>query len=389
MTSRGPADLIPDPEVEATAFQAAAFQPAIVGPNWSALPLPAVILDAEGRIAALNDLAEAFLNISARSSVGQAIEGAEMLKRLRIVPPLGTVLDRVSKGHEAQTRAGIRFEIGDRSGGHSDRYATLHAGPAPSPAGGTVILIAPQEGGGRLGQGQAARSAARSAIGMAEMLAHEIKNPLAGIRGAAQLIGMNLRPEDRDLAELIVAESRRIVELLDQVERFGDTSAPRLATVNIHDALERVRRSADVGFGKGLRILPDYDPSLPSALIDADQMVQVCLNLVKNATEAIQRAGTGTTIRLHTFYDGALRLAPTEAEPQGRSLPLQIEIEDDGPGIPDSIVAQVFEPFVSGRENGTGLGLALVSKIIADHGAWIALESRPGRTVFRISLPKA
>ena len=389
MTPRGPADLIPDPEVEATAFQASAFQPAIVGPNWSALPLPAVILDAEGRIAALNDLAEAFLNISARSSVGQAIEGAEMLKRLRIVPPLGTVLDRVSKGHEAQTRAGIRFEIGDRSGGHSDRYATLHAGPAPSPAGGTVILIAPQEGGGRLGQGQAARSAARSAIGMAEMLAHEIKNPLAGIRGAAQLIGMNLRPEDRDLAELIVAESRRIVELLDQVERFGDTSAPRLATVNIHDALERVRRSADVGFGKGLRILPDYDPSLPSALIDADQMVQVCLNLVKNAAEAIQRAGTGTTIRLHTFYDGALRLAPTEAEPQGRSLPLQIEIEDDGPGIPDSIVAQVFEPFVSGRENGTGLGLALVSKIIADHGAWIALESRPGRTVFRISLPKA
>ena len=225
---------------------------------------------------------------------------------------------------------------------------------------------------------------------MSEMLAHEIKNPLAGIRGAAQLIGMNLRPEDKDLAELIVAESRRIVELLDQVERFGDTSAPRLAAVNIHDVLERVRRSADVGFGKGLDILPDYDPSLPPALIDADQLVQVCLNLVKNAAEAIHRAGRRTgTIRIHTFYDGALRLAPSEAEPQGRSLPLQIEIEDDGPGIPDSLVAEVFEPFVSGRENGTGLGLALVSKIIADHGAWIALESRPGRTVFRLSLPKA
>lgn len=379
-----PARSAPDPEVES-----GSFHPAIVGPNWSALPLPAVILDSRGRIAALNDLAEAFLNISARSSVGVAIEGAEMAKRLRVVPSLGAILERVAEGHEAQTRAGVRFEIGDRSGGHSDRYATLHAGPAPSPAGGTVILIAPQEGGGRLGQGQAARSAARAAIGMAEMLAHEIKNPLAGIRGAAQLIGMNLRPEDHDLAELIVAESRRIVELLDQVERFGDTSAPRLAAVNIHDVLERVRRSADVGFGKGLRIVPDYDPSLPPALIDADQMVQVCLNLVKNAAEAIHRAGTGGTIRLHTFYDRALRLAPSEAEPQGRSLPLQIEIEDDGPGIPDSIVGEVFEPFVSGRENGTGLGLALVSKIITDHGAWIALESRPGRTVFRLSLPKA
>ena len=386
MTARARPAQDPDPDVESRT----GFHPAVVGPNWSALPLPAVILDSQGRIAALNDLAEAFLNISARSSVGLAIEGAEMAKRLRVVPSLGAILDRVREGHEAQTRAGVRFEIGDRSGGHSDRYATLHAGPAPSPAGGTVILIAPQEGGGRLGRGQAARSAARAAIGMSEMLAHEIKNPLAGIRGAAQLIGMNLRPEDKDLAELIVAESRRIVELLDQVERFGDTSAPRLAAVNIHDVLERVRRSADVGFGKGLDILPDYDPSLPPALIDADQLVQVCLNLVKNAAEAIHRAGRRTgTIRIHTFYDGALRLAPSEAEPQGRSLPLQIEIEDDGPGIPDSLVAEVFEPFVSGRENGTGLGLALVSKIIADHGAWIALESRPDRTVFRLSLPKA
>ena len=386
MTARARPAQDPGPDVESHT----GFHPAVVGPNWSALPLPAVILDSQGRIAALNDLAEAFLNISARSSVGLAIEGAEMAKRLRVVPSLGAILDRVREGHEAQTRAGVRFEIGDRSGGHSDRYATLYAGPAPSPAGGTVILIAPQEGGGRLGRGQAARSAARAAIGMSEMLAHEIKNPLAGIRGAAQLIGMNLRPEDKDLAELIVAESRRIVELLDQVERFGDTSAPRLAAVNIHDVLERVRRSADVGFGKGLDILPDYDPSLPPALIDADQLVQVCLNLVKNAAEAIHRAGRRTgTIRIHTFYDGALRLAPSEAEPQGRSLPLQIEIEDDGPGIPDSLVAEVFEPFVSGRENGTGLGLALVSKIIADHGAWIALESRPGRTVFRLSLPKA
>src|SRR5690606_26165318 len=229
---------------------------------------------------------EAFLNISCRSSLGHALEGPEMLKRLRIVPSLGSILERMREGHEALNHAGVRFEIGDRSGGHSDRVATVHAGQAPSPEGGTVILLAPSDGGGRLGQGQAARSAARSAIGMAEMLAHEIKNPLAGIRGAAQLIGMNLEAEDRDLADLIVAESRRIVELLDQVERFGDTSAPRLAAVNIHDVLERVRRSAAVGFGRGLRIVPDYDPSLPPALVDSDQLVQVCLNLVKNAAEA-------------------------------------------------------------------------------------------------------
>ncbi|WP_062561191.1 two-component system sensor histidine kinase NtrB [Paracoccus aminovorans] len=385
MTARPRSDMARDPEVET----GAGFIPAEVGPNWAALPLPAIILDAQGRIAAMNDLAEAFLNLSCRSSLGLALEGPELLKRLRIVPTLGSILDRVREGHDALNRAGVRFEIGDRSGGHTDRFGTIHAGAAPSPAGGIAVLIAPQDGGGRLGNGQAARSAARSAIGMAEMLAHEIKNPLAGIRGAAQLIGMNLAAEDRDLADLIVAESRRIVELLDQVERFGDTSAPRLSAVNVHDVLERVRRSASVGFGRGLRIVPEYDPSLPPALIDADQLVQVCLNLVKNAAEAIQRAGQGGTIRIRSFYDGTLRLAPTEAEPQGRSLPLQIEIEDDGPGIPETIVAEVFEPFVSGRENGTGLGLALVSKIITDHGAWIALDTRPGRTVFRLSLPKA
>ncbi|TWI37116.1 two-component system sensor histidine kinase NtrB [Paracoccus sulfuroxidans] len=371
--------------------QGAGFVPAQVGPNWAALPLPALILDSEGRIAALNDLAEVFLNISNRSALGQELEGPEMQGRLRIVPPLASVIAPIRAGHEALSHSGVRFEIGDRAGGHAPRLATLHAGPVPDPEGGVMVLIAASDGAGRLGQGVAARSAARSAIGMAEMLAHEIKNPLAGIRGAAQLIAMNLAPEDRDLAELIVAESRRIVELLERVEKFGDTSGPRLQPVNIHDVLERVRRLAVVGFGKGLRITTEYDPSLPPALVDNDQLVQVCLNLVKNAAEALQRAGRGHSgaIRLRSFYDGTLRLAPTKAEPQGRSLPLQIEIEDDGPGIPEAIADEVFEPFVSGRENGSGLGLALVSKIIADHGAWIALDSRPGRTVFRISLPKA
>ncbi|UXU74997.1 MULTISPECIES: two-component system sensor histidine kinase NtrB [unclassified Paracoccus (in: a-proteobacteria)] len=385
MSARGRAPERPDPEVETCA----GFCPAEVGPNWAALPLPAIILDAQGRIAAMNDLAEAFLNVSCRSSLGLAIEGPEMLKRLRILPALGAILAPMRQGHEALNRAGVRFQIGDRAGGHVERMATLHVGHAPSPAGGFAVLIAPVEGNGRLAQGQAARLAARSAIGMAEMLAHEIKNPLAGIRGAAQLIGMNLQAEDRELADLIVAESRRIVELLDQVERFGDTSPPVLAAVNVHDVLERVRRLAGVGFGQGLRIVPEYDPSLPMARVDADQMVQVCLNLVRNAAEAIGRGGAGGTIRLRSFYDGTLRLAPTEAEPLGRSLPLQIEVEDDGPGIPPAIADAMFEPFVSGRENGTGLGLALVSKIIADHGAWIAVDSRPGRTVFRLSLPKA
>ena len=366
------------------------FVPARVGPNWVGLPLPALVIDAQGRIAGMNDLAEPFLNVSARSSLGQMLEGPAMQARLRIVPPLAPLIARARAAHDVLTHASVRFEIGDRTGGHSSHLASVHIGPGHSPEGSVLVLITPMDGVSRLGQGAAVRSAVRSAIGMADMLAHEIKNPLAGIRGAAQLLAMNLGARDREFADLIVDESRRIVKLLEQVERFGDTTGPRLAPVNIHDVLERVRRSATVGFARGMRIVTEYDPSLPPALADADQLVQVCMNLVKNAAEALARTGRDDgVIRLRSFYDGALRLAPSDANPSGLSLPLQIEIEDNGPGIPDAIADEVFEPFVSGRENGTGLGLALVSKILTDHGAWLALESRPGRTVLRISLAKA
>ncbi|MFN3274263.1 MAG: two-component system sensor histidine kinase NtrB [Paracoccus sp. (in: a-proteobacteria)] len=363
------------------------FTEAAPGPGWHSLPLPALILDDCGRVAAMNEAAEIWLNMSRNSTLGKSLEGDEMTARLRILPALRPLATRVQATDESVYHPAISFEIGDRVGGHLARRAAVHLARATETGGAVSILVVPQEVDG-LHQARNVRSAARSAIGMAEMLAHEIKNPLAGIRGAAQLMAMNATPEDREMAEMIVSESRRIVALLDQVERFGDTSAPHLAPVNIHDVLEQVRRSAKVGFARDISISTDYDPSLPMALADADQLVQVCLNLVKNAAEAL-KGKAGGTIRLHSFYDHTLRRPPDDTDPSGCPLPLQIEIEDNGPGFPPAIADQVFEPFVSGRENGTGLGLALVSKIITDHGALIRVDSRPGRTVFRISLPKA
>jgi two-component system nitrogen regulation sensor histidine kinase GlnL len=219
---------------------------------------------------------------------------------------------------------------------------------------------------------------------MAEMLAHEIKNPLAGIIGAAQLLGMNLAPEDLELADLVVAESRRIVKLLEQVEQFGNLSPPDLQPVNLHDLLDRARRSALLGFGAHMKIVENYDPSLPLAWGDPDQLLQVFLNLIKNASEAADKKGG--IIRLRSYFEHSFRLRRSDRT--GHSLPLQIEVIDDGPGLPDAIRDDVFDPFVSGRENGTGLGLALVSKIMSDHGGWISVTSVPGRTVFRLSLPR-
>jgi two-component system nitrogen regulation sensor histidine kinase GlnL len=249
-----------------------------------------------------------------------------------------------------------------------------------------LLLISPREIADRLGRSMNVTSAAKSAIGMAEMLAHEIKNPLAGISGAAQLLSMGLGAEDRELTDLIVEETRRIVKLLEQVEQFGNLRPPDRRPVNIHDALDRARKSALMGFAANMTIVEDYDPSLPATFADSDQLMQVFLNLIKNASEAAGRNGGGT-IRLHTFYDLSLRIRHSDGP--GKALPLQVEVIDDGPGIPPGIAKSIFEPFVSGRENGTGLGLALVSKIIADHGGWIAVDSVPGRTVFRVSLPVA
>jgi two-component system nitrogen regulation sensor histidine kinase GlnL len=173
------------------------------------------------------------------------------------------------------------------------------------------------------------------------------------------------------------------VKLLEQVEQFGNLRPPDRKPVNIHDALDRARKSAQMGFAAHMQIIEDYDPSLPLTLADSDQLMQVFLNLIKNAAEA---AGSKRgTIRLHTRYDQSLRLRRKDGT--GAILPLTIEVIDDGPGIPPEIAADIFEPFVSGRENGTGLGLALISKIISDHEGWISVDSVPGRTVFRVSLP--
>lgn len=342
---------------------------------WNSLPTPALLIDGNDLVTEINPAAELFLNLSAR-----ALRGQPLLERLAISAPLEEVFARVRANRSALFVNDVDLTTGERA----PVQCNLQAAPLGEDPQMILFLITPREISDRLGRASLVKSAARSAIGMAEMLAHEIKNPLAGIAGAAQLLSMNLSGEDLELTDLIVDETRRIVKLLEQVERFGDVRPPEKRPVNIHDVLDRAHKSAALGFGAQMMIVEDYDPSLPPTLGDADQLTQVFLNLLKNASEA---SGGRGTIRIRTFYDLSLRLR--RADGHGQALPLQVEIIDDGPGIPLDIAASVFEPFVSGRENGTGLGLALVSKIISDHDGWITLDSVPGRTVFRISLPVA
>ncbi len=350
------------------------------GAIWASLPMAAVLIDSAGRVLEANSAAEALLNASARSLKGQPLPD-----RLQIDADLDDACARV-RAHQAPL---ILNDIEVRVGGRAALPATVQVAPLAGQPGVLMLLIDPREFAERFGRTGAARTAAKSAIGMAEMLAHEIKNPLAGISGAAQLLAMGLSPEDQELTDLIVAETRRIVKLLEQVEQFGNVLPPDRRAVNLHDALDRARRLALVGFAADLTIIEEYDPSLPPTFADPDQLMQVFLNLIRNAAEAIGRArpAGGGTIRLRSRFDMALRLRRSDGS--GAALPLVVEVIDDGPGIAPEIADHIFDPFVSGRENGTGLGLALVSKIVTDHDGLIAVDSVPGRTVFRVCLPVA
>ena len=342
---------------------------------WNSLPVPALMVSARDRVVDINTAAEHFLNVS-----GKSLRTAPVWDRFHIDAPLEEALARVRRD-----RATVYInDVSVGTGAQPPLSCNVQLAPMMRTEDAVLILMEPRSLADRLDRANSVKSAARSAIGMAEMLTHEIKNPLAGITGAAQLLSMNLHGEDRDLTNLIVEESRRIVALLEQVEQFGNLRPPERRPVNVHDLLDRAKKSAMVGFAAGMTIVEDYDPSLPPTLADGDQMLQVFLNLLKNAAEA---CGSEGTIRLRTYYEMSLRLRRKDGT--GGALPLHIDIIDDGPGLPPDLAEQIFEPFVSGRENGTGLGLALVSKIISEHNGWVDVDSVPGRTIFRLALPIA
>jgi two-component system nitrogen regulation sensor histidine kinase GlnL len=213
---------------------------------------------------------------------------------------------------------------------------------------------------------------------MIRQLAHEIKNPLGGLRGAAQLLERQLdREELKEYTSVIISEADRLAALVDTL--LGPGGPPNKRPVNIHELLEYVARVVEPDLGEGLKINRDYDPGLPLFSLDSDQMVQAFLNLVQNAASALEGHGT---ITLRTRAEINFTIGDTR-----HRVVASIEIEDDGPGIADEIQDSVFYPLVTSRADGTGLGLPVAQELISRHGGLIEFESRPGCTVFQVRIP--
>jgi len=341
---------------------------------WQALPNPALVLDREGHARQINDSAEIFLAMSCR-----ALARCKFAELARPESRIADLLRQTREGGQALSEYNVEFSWPAAPVRMVDLYAV------PLEEGSVLVVIHPRAHAERMGLQMGARDAVRSVVGMASMLAHEIKNPLAGISGAAQLLQMNAAGEDRELAELIREETDRIAKLVERVEVFGETGLWRRRLVNIHDVLDRAAKSAKLGFARHLRFIDNYDPSLPPTWGDADQLMQVMLNLLKNAAEAAPPVGG--VLMLKTAYRAGLKVRT----PGGvsASLPLQVEISDNGQGVPEALLPHLFEPFVTSKSTGSGLGLALVSKVITDHGGVVNCDSQPGFTTFRILLPVA
>jgi two-component system, NtrC family, nitrogen regulation sensor histidine kinase GlnL len=361
--------------IESSKLAAASAAEAVL----NALPVAVMVIAPDGRIRDANGAAEDFFDMS-----------VAFLRRhtLHDLAPFGSPL--LALIEQVRQRGGAVNEYKVDLGTPrtpSERLVDLHVAPVPEHPGEVVVMLQLRTMVDKMNRQLTHRGAARSVTALAAMLAHEIKNPLSGIRGAAQLLEQQANDDDRLLTRLICEEADRIVKLVDRMEVFADERPVEREKVNIHMVLDHVKRLAQSGFARHIRIIEEYDPSLPPVLANRDQLIQVFLNLLKNAAEAIGDTATDGEIHLCTAFRPGVRLSlPASSRPKV-VLPLEFCVKDNGPGVADDLMPDLFDPFVTTKPSGTGLGLALAAKIIGDHGGIIECESQPRRTIFRVLMP--
>lgn len=340
----------------------------------ASLPDPVLVIDSKNIILWANPSAEDFF----RSSISSLL-GKQLSTIINGDNPLISMILHSRDIGSGLSEYGIDIS-GPRIGSNRVDVCVSHIYEAP---GKLVISIQPRSIAESMNKQFIYQRSARSVEGIAHLLAHEVKNPLSGIRGAAQLLEKNVNDSDRELTNLIKSETDRICSLVDNMDQFADDGVVVHEPVNIHEVLNYVRRLAVGGFGRHVRFIEHYDPSLPLASGNKNSLIQVFLNLIKNASEATPKFGA--EIILSTSYQQKVRVQLSGSK-EKLNLPLEITVSDNGDGVSEEIRSHIFEPFVSNKADGNGLGLALVAKLVHDHGGVVEYESLP-QTLFRIRLP--
>ena len=335
-------------------------------PELDQLTTPLAWLDEAGVIAGCNQAFARWLGVSARRLVGWPLVGLDGGDAR-----LATALARVAGEHGAPLRVrrlGLGFPDSE------PRFADLWLSRRDD--GGTLVEVHPVDEFPGEDPAQVLPSALSAAL---KGLAHELRNPLAGVKGAAQLLARRAAArEDEDERELLALIDGEVARLTGLLDRLLNPAPPRAhAPLNVHAVLERVLRLAEAEAGWAVQLVRDYDPSLPEFDGDADRLQQAVWNLVRNAIEA-----GATHVTLRTRAEHGLRLGD-EVHP----IALRLEISDDGRGVPEELAERLFLPLVTGRAEGTGLGLALAQQVAREHRGTLVYRSRPGHTVFTLHLP--